>query len=90
MAVVADAFVVLGGGYEVGGFQRITNGPDEGRWSWGASLGAAAANFVATGYATAPEAVPDSHWSGVPPMLARADLRERPDARPGPPRRERK
>jgi hypothetical protein len=51
----ADDFVVLSGSLEAGSFHRIANGPSEGRWSWGAGLGAATANFVATGYATSPD-----------------------------------
>ena len=66
---------------------RIADGLSEGRWSWGAGLGTATANFVATGYATSP----DECWTHVArsfrSMLARADLREQPDAKPGPPRR---
>jgi hypothetical protein len=54
----ADDFVVLSGAYEVGGFHRIADGPSEDRWSWGAGLGAATANFAATGYATSP---PSAH-----------------------------
>jgi hypothetical protein len=37
----ADDFVVLGGSLEAGSFHCIANGPSEGRWSWGAGLGAA-------------------------------------------------
>jgi hypothetical protein len=83
-----EHFIVLSGGYEVGGFHRIAAGPSEGRWAWGASLGAAAANFVASGYATAPEQCRGHIARAFRRMLVRADLRERPDARPGPPRRE--
>ena len=84
----ADHFIVLSGAYEVGGFHRIAAGPSEGRWAWGASLGAAAANFVASGYAKSPDECRIHIARSFRRMLARADLRERPDARPGPPRRE--
>ena len=79
----ADHFIVLSGAYEVGGFHRIAAGPSEGRWAWGTSLGAAAANFIASGYAKSSDECRINRS-----MLVRADLRERPDARPGPPRRE--
>ena len=84
----ADDFVVLSGSLEAGSFHRIANGPSEGRWSWGAGLGAATANFVATGYATSPDECRTHVARSFRSMLARADLRERPDAKPGPPRRE--
>ena len=83
-----DHFIVLSGAYEVGGFHRIATGPSEGRWAWGASLGAAAANFVASGYATSPDQCRILVARAFRRMLTRADLRERPDAKPGPPRRE--
>lgn len=83
----ADSFVVLSGAYEVGGFHRMAAGPSEGRWAWGASLGAAAANFVASGYAKSPDECRILVARTFRRMLTRADLRERPDARPGPPRR---
>ena len=70
----ADDFVVLSGSLEVGGFHRIATGPSEGRWSWGAGLGAAAANFVASGYATSPERVPDPHRPLVPPRCSHAPI----------------
>ncbi len=84
----ADHFIVLSGGYEVGGFHRIGSGPSERRWAWGTSLGAAAANFVASGHATSRQECRVFIALWFRRMLARADLRERPDARPGPPRRE--
>ena len=84
----ADHFIVLSGAYEVGGFHRIAAGPSEGRWAWGASLGAASANFVASGHATSRQECRVFIALWFRRMLARADLRERPDARPGPPRRE--
>ena len=84
----ADDFVVLSGRYEAGSFHRIADGPSEGRWAWGAGLGAATANFVATGYATSPDECRTHIARSFRSMLARADLRERPDAKPGPPRRE--
>ena len=84
----ADHFIVLSGAYEVGGFHRIADGPSEGRWAWGTSLGAAAANFVASGYAKSSDECRINIARSFRRMLTRADLRERPDARPGPPRRE--
>ena len=84
----ADDFVVLSGSLEAGSFHRIANGPSEGRWSWGAGLGAATANFVASGYATSPDECRIHIGRSFRSMLARADLRDRPDARPEPPRRE--
>ena len=84
----ADHFIVLNGAYEVGGFHRIAAGPSEGRWAWGTSLGAAAANFVASGYAKSSDECRINIARSFRRMLVRADLRERPDARPGPPRRE--
>ena len=78
----ADHFVVLSGSLEAGSFHRIANGPSEGRWSWGAGLGAAAANFVATGYTTSPDECRTDIGRSFRAMLARADLRERPDAKP--------
>jgi len=83
----ADSFVVLSGSFEAGSFHRIPNGPSEGRWSWGAGLGGATANFVASGYATSPNECRIYIARSFRAMLARADLRERPDAKPGPPRR---
>ena len=83
-----DHFIVLSGAYEVGGFHRMATGPSEGRWAWGASLGAAAAKFVASGYATSPDQCRILVARSFRRMLTRADLRERPDAKPGPPRRE--
>jgi len=84
----ADDFVVLSGSLEAGSFHRIANGPSEGRWSWGAGLGAATANFLASGYTTSPDECRANVARSFRSMLARADLRERPDAKPGPPRRE--
>jgi len=82
-----DHFIVLSGAYEVGGFHRMATGPSEGRWAWGTSLGAAAAKFVASGYATSPDQCRILVARSFRRMLVRADLRERPDAKPGPPRR---
>ena len=56
--------------------------------SVGTGLGAATANFVTTGYATAPDECRTHIGQSFRAMLARADLRERADAKPGPPRRE--
>ena len=62
----ADDFVVLSGSLEAGSFHRIANGPSEGRWSWGAGLGAATANFVAAGHATSPDECRTPHRPVVP------------------------
>ena len=83
----ADDFVVLSGSLEAGAFHRIANGPSEGRWPWGASLDAATANFAASDYATSPDECRIHIGRSFRRMLTRADLRERPDAKPGPPRR---
>jgi hypothetical protein len=83
----ADSFVILSGSLEVGNFHRIAVGPSEGRWSWGAGFGVAVAGFTASGYAKSPEECRIYIASAFRRMLARADLRERADARPGPPRR---
>ena len=82
----ADDFVVLSGSLEAGSFHRIANGPSEGRW--GTGLGAATANFVAYSYATSPDECRIHIARSFRAMLARADLRERADAKPGPPYRE--
>jgi hypothetical protein len=87
-ALSDDRFIVLSGSLEAGGFHRIAAGPGEGRWAWGTSLGATAADFVASGYAKSPDECRINIARSFRRMLARADLRERPDARPGPPRRE--
>jgi hypothetical protein len=84
----ADHFIVLSGAYEVGSFHRIAHGPGEGRWLWAASLGGVAAVFVASGYAKSPDECRILVARTFRRMLTRADLRERPDAKPGPPRRE--
>ena len=77
----ADDFVVLSGSLEAGSFHRIADGPSEGRWSWGAGLGAA--SFAASGYATSPDECRTHIARSFGRMLVRADLRERPDAKPG-------
>jgi hypothetical protein len=77
----------LSGGLEVGGFHRIGSGPSEGKWSWGAGIGSGTATFTAGGYAIYPDVCRTLIGSAFRRMLARADLRERPDAKPGPPRR---
>jgi hypothetical protein len=82
-----DEFVVLSGSLEVGNFHRIAIGPSEGRWSWVAGLGVAVAGFAASGYAKSADECRIYIASAFRRMLARADLRERPDTRPGPPRR---
>jgi hypothetical protein len=84
-----DHHVVLCGGLEVGGFHRIGSGPSEGRWSWGAGIGSGDATFTSSGYAARGDVCQTLIASAFRRMLARADLRERPDAMPGPPRRAR-
>jgi hypothetical protein len=83
----ADYFVVLSGGLEVGGFHRIADGPSKGRWSWGSGIGSGNGNFTAAGYAAHPDVCRTLVGLSFRRMLARADLREQPDAKPGPPRR---
>ena len=82
-----DYYVVLSGGLEVGGFHRIGSGPSEGRWSWGAAIGTDDTTFTEGGYAAYPEVCCTLIALAFRRTLARADLRERPDAKPGPPRR---
>jgi hypothetical protein len=82
-----DYFVVLSGALEAGGFHRIASGPSEGRWSWGCGIGSGDASFTAAGYASHPDVCRTLIDLSFRRMLARADLREIPDARPGPPRR---
>ena len=82
-----DYYIVLSGGLEVGGFHRIGSGPSEGRWSWGAGIGTGDATFTAGGYAAYPDVCCTLISLAFRRMLARADLRERPDAKPRPPRR---
>ena len=77
----ADDYVVLSGGYQAGALHRLTG---EDRWAWRVGLGVA----VATGTATSPMECRTQIGTAFRDMLARADLRERPDAQPGPPRRE--
>jgi hypothetical protein len=81
-----DHHVVLSGGLEVGGFHRIGSGPSEGRWSWGASL-TSSSGFTAGGYSHSSDGCKELIGASFRKMLARADLRERSDALPGPPRR---
>jgi len=82
-----DDHVVLSGGLEVGGFQRSRSGPSEGRWSWTHAIGTDDTTFAAGGYATYPEVCRTLITLAFRRTLARADLRERPDAKPGPPNR---
>jgi hypothetical protein len=82
-----DYYVVLSGGLGVGGYHRIGSGPSEGRWSWGAGLGNSSAAFSAGGYAAHPDVCRTLIGLAFRRMLARADLRERADARPGAPHR---
>ena len=82
-----DDYVVLSGGLEVGGFHRIGSGPSEGRWSWAHAIGTDDTTFAAGGYAAYPEVCRTLITLAFRRTLARADLRERPDAEPGPPNR---
>jgi hypothetical protein len=84
--VHVDQHVVLCGGLEVGGWHRITSGPSEGHLHWGVGL-TASAGFGASGYATTVEDCRRHVGTSFRAMLARADLRERADAKPGPPHR---
>ena len=81
-----DYYIVLSGGLQVGGFHRIGSGPSEGRWSWGAWIGGGIATFTASGYAAHAEVCRTLIALAFRRMLARANLREQPDAKPGPPR----
>jgi hypothetical protein len=82
----ADHHVVLTGGFECGGFHRLTIGPGEGTWRWGAHL-TTAANFMKVGGAHTPAECAANIGRSFRAMLSRADLRERQDAKAGPPRR---
>ena len=82
-----DYYIVLSGGLQVGGFHRIGSGPSEGRWSRGAWIGSGIATFTASGYAAHAEVCRTLIALAFRRMLARADLSEHPDAKPGPPRR---
>jgi len=82
-----DYYVVLSGGLEVGGFHRIGSGPSKGRWSWGAATGTDDTTYTAGGYAAYPDVCCTLIALAFRRTLACADLRERPDAKPGPPRR---
>jgi hypothetical protein len=84
--VQADHVVVLCGGLNVGGWHRVTSGPSGGSWRWGVSI-TASSGFGAGGNATSSEECKAHVATAFRKMLARADLRERPDAKPGPPRR---
>ena len=83
-----DHHIVVCGGLEVGGFYRISSGPREGRWSWGATLGSGNADFIASGYASHGDVCRTLIALAFRRKLARAELRERPDAKPGPLRRD--
>jgi hypothetical protein len=83
---LADSFVVLCGDLAVGGWHRIASGPSEGHFRWAASI-TASAGFVASGFATDIEDCKRRIGTAFRAMLARADLRELPDAKPGPSRR---
>ena len=82
-----DLVIVLCGHLEVGSYHRISGGPSQGNWHWGASI-TSETRFVATGYARTPDECKAHIAKTFREMLARADLRERADAKPGPPRRD--
>jgi hypothetical protein len=85
-SVHADHVVVLCGGLEVGGWHRVTSGPSGGGWQWGVSI-TASLGFGAGGRATSPDECKAHIAAAFRKMVARADLRERADAKPGLPRR---
>ena len=68
-------------------FHRSGSGPSEGRWSWTHAIGTDDTTFAAGGYATYPEVCRTLITLAFRRTLARADLRERRDAKPGPPNR---
>ena len=82
-----DDHVVLSGDLEVGSFHRNGSGPSEGRWSWAHAIGTDDTAFAAGGYAAYPEVCCTLIELAFRRTLARADLRERPGAKPGPPNR---
>jgi hypothetical protein len=83
--VHADHDVVLCGGLEVGGWHRVTSGPSDGGWQWGVSI-TASSGSGAGGRATSPDECRAHVAAAFRKMIVRAALRERPDAKPGPPR----
>ena len=85
-----DDHVVLPGDLEVGSFHRSGSGPSEGRWSWAYAIGTDDTTFAAGGYAAYPEVCRTLITLAFRRTLARADLSERPDAKPGPPNRARR
>jgi hypothetical protein len=84
--VHADHVVVLCGGFEVGGWHRVASGPSAGGWQWGVSI-TASLGFGAGGRAPSPDECKVNVAAAFRKMIARADLVERADAKPGPPRR---
>ena len=83
----ADQVIVLSGNLVVGGYHRVRSGPSEGNWTWATSLGSGS-GFVDSGFARSADECKAHIGKAFRGMLARADLRERPDAKPGPPRRD--
>lgn len=81
-----DHHIILCGCLEVGGFYRISSGPSEERWSWGATLASGDADFIAGGHASHGDVCRTLIALAFRRMLARAELRERADAKPGPAR----
>jgi hypothetical protein len=81
-----DRVVILCGSLEVGGFHPIMEGPSKGNWSWSCGL-TGEAGFTATGFARSSDECKRQIGTAFRAMLARAGLRERHDAMPGPPRR---
>ena len=79
-----DHHVVLCGGLGCGGFHRVATGPSAGTWRWGTQLGEGA-DFAAVGSAQSATECAAHIGRAFRAMLARADLRERQDAKPGSP-----
>ncbi len=82
-----DYYVVLSGGLEVGSFHRIGSGPSKGRWSWDAKICTGDTTYTAGGHAAYPDVCCTLIALAFRRTLACADLCERLDAKPGPPRR---
>src|SRR3954467_13366892 len=81
----ADHHVVLCGNFGCGGFHRVTTGPSAGTWQWGTHL-TADPNFGAVGTADSATECAAHIGRAFRAMLARADLRERQEAKAGLPR----
>jgi len=86
-STLVDHYIVLTGSYEAGCFRRITTGPSEGPWAWGAGLGVASVRFIAGGTVESGDECRSLIAQSFRAMLARAGLCERPNAKAGPPHR---